>query len=129
MSQREAEGRRAASYRQQYYLLESSEATRSDELRAVITQRDAAGTQARAASAEAAMLEQSAKALQRLEATAVQELSSADHGVRVLKDEVEQGKERVTALLSFQGEAAEPRPAPCLVQLRPSERGLHGPLS
>ena len=80
------------------HLLESSEATRADEMRAVITQRDAAGAQARAASAEAAMLEQSARALQRLEATAVQELGSADHGVRVLKEEVEQGKERVEAL-------------------------------
>ena len=106
VSQRDAEGQRAAGYLQQYHLLESFEAVRADELRAVITQRDTAGVQARTASAEAAMLEQSARALQRLEATAVQELDSADQGVRVLKDEVEQGQERVAALLPLRGEAA-----------------------
>ena len=76
VTQRDAEGSRAASYLQQYRLLEHSEATRTEELRTVTTQRDVAGVQAHVAAQEATqeamMLGQSARALQRVEAVVVE---------------------------------------------------------
>ena len=41
--------------------------------------------------------------IHRVEAIAVEELDSSEKGVRVLRDEVEQGREKVQGLLSFHG--------------------------